>query len=320
LKEAAEKNQMVGQADYHRVVSGGTVANPLNWSTTEKLQATLATWSTMQIPTQYTSTGVGNMFYRLPIGVYDFYLFVDLGGAGASTPQWSGYATAQTGYNILDNAYQIGINGTNTIIFCWVRAQVTQPGLFQVFVYNNAATSTWTIANARSTVVPMPVNDTSLLMHKDFKIRSLAWSKIRDGSAAQNRIENAVERALIASGVKKKEETKENKYDVLIQQRHDELLESKAVCICGRFGCSLCTPSVFDTTPSTCQLCIERFGQSQKQRIELKQAALRRTEPHLSLDEDDWEDQEYKESPPARKLFSPIIQPQAQRKAASSKS
>jgi hypothetical protein len=289
FKEAAERNQLLGNADCHRISSGGNLTNPLNWSsgtssTAAKLQASLLPWSTLEAPSFQNTTGASTLDFLLPVGSYSATLAMQATAAGASAPAWSPYLTSQSGYQLIDGYFD-GLPASSTgNLVCYVRFNVTTAGTYHIFLYNNASQSGWTITNAQLLLVPVPTDQT-LLSHKNTKIRSLAWAKVRDGSATEDKIEKAVSRALIQAGVTK-EEKKECKYDEAITAAHLERI--MAVCICGRFGCSLCTPSPLDTTPSTCPLCIERFGGTRAAR--LREAKLSREDKRPLTPEDDIED------------------------------
>jgi hypothetical protein len=278
MKEAAEKNTMIGNADYHLSINGNA-QNPIGWSGSQIKQATLASWSTLGINTACVG---GVMSATLAPGYYFMHLNLNWTATGAADYYWATNAS-QTDYTILASSNPTGAtklsqSGVNLNIGTWVHVKVTGPGtnsgVFNIFNATGASTG-WVSALTLSSlhIFAMPTTETTFLMHPDPKIRSLAWSRFRDGSDEKLLIKKEIADALREAGVEKKEKKLDCKYTIAIEQRHCELLDlaARAVCICGRNGCTLCAPSSSDQTPSTCPLCIERYGQSKfKKRSESK--------------------------------------------------
>jgi len=234
MKEAAEKNTMVGNADYHSQSSSPSTANPLNWSASFVKQPTLQSWSTLILPTMCTSSQI---WAQLPVGYYYASLTTSYTSTGAGDYAWQPYLTAATGLNLIaasptsPTTYSTKLSSTASYYTSWIHFQVTGPGTnaipgaFELFTAFGTATG-WVAASAQLHLVAMPVGESTYLAHKDPTIRSLAWARLRDGADRKQQAKRDVEEALKEYGIERKERKGECKYTKQIEERHSELLKA----------------------------------------------------------------------------------------------
>jgi len=227
MKEAAEKNQVVGNADYHNTASGA-VTNPLNWSAAVTKQSSIAAWSTLGVDTMATG---GIMYAQLPPGYYMALLTVNYSATGAADWGWNASASA-TDYTVISSvngATFTKLSGGAMSQNAWVHFKVTgagtnaATGLFALFQSTGTSTG-WTYSSGQFHLIAMPIGENTFLLHRDPTIRSLAFCRTRDGADAKEALRKQVAEELKAYGIERKEKKGEDVHLKRIEARHRELL------------------------------------------------------------------------------------------------
>jgi len=221
MKEAAEKNQNVGNADQHNQPTSPSAANPLGWGTTSALQSTIASWSTLQFPSRFGNTGY---YVTMPIGVFEFTMAVYFTTAPTADTYFD-YVGDVAGIKSLNSgATHPGATNSvnNNVQFVWVRLSCSVPGEYQIFhIHGTGGGGTYTAAQFGIRV--MPESDTTLLKHRDHIIRSLAHAKLHNSMTSATLVKKEIRSALQRAGLPGAEEEKEDPIVAKIQRRLEEL-------------------------------------------------------------------------------------------------
>jgi len=228
FKEAAEKNNLIGNADQWRVNVVSPIGNAPNWTTGLTKQANMTPWSTLGTVSNWD--GGTNFSFTLPIGYYTLRSCILYGTTGAADFYYTPYTTVQSGLTLLDKSSAINmtrVSQTNQFQLFYVDFVVTNPGTYILFFAGGNATG-WAIAGGGSTVqillAAMPIGENTFLQSKDHVMRSLAQARFREESKVESQVSKAVSAEFAKRGMLCEEKKVENKYDKLIERRHYELL------------------------------------------------------------------------------------------------
>jgi len=210
FREAAERNEHVASEDSHLQVSPNSVTDPLNWvNKGVTLQSTIQVGSTMELATGANTGSIGAV---LPIGIWDIRIWFFCSGAGSGAFGWV-VEGAGTNSEILTQGQITGIASNVANQAAYVRLKVTGPpvddsisGVPVFLLFNSSGTATgWTYSNAKMWITPVPGAMTSLLMHRNLKVRGLAWVHAREQASKSAQLAAQVATALKAHGVEAKD-------------------------------------------------------------------------------------------------------------------
>jgi hypothetical protein len=226
LRDASERQQYEGQEDLHENSgTGGGPLNPLGWTGSFALQSTLASSSTLEVPTRQSGA---EMHFQLPIGLFEIRINIGYATLGATGMEIDPIANTAYCDNLNSDTGLVNsaIPGGTTLIG-WQRVRVKNPNASSPYVRLQVATSSTTgfVAGYSScTIRPLPTNSLTYL-HPDLRLRGAAWLACRP----EGRVASLVREQLKALGHEVKEEKEEPKeWQYYLARKNAERKEQKA--------------------------------------------------------------------------------------------
>jgi hypothetical protein len=160
-------------------------------------------------------------------------VFGVVGNSGASSYGWDA-PLAQTDFQLISKdttMSSILFSTANVHSLFWIHFRIVGPGtattpyLFNLMAQTGAVTG-WTAVTSYLQIIAMPNSMITYLTHKDHGIRSLAWTRLRDGIDKKEQLKSEVREALKEYGIERKEKPGEDFVQKRIEERHQLLLQA----------------------------------------------------------------------------------------------
>jgi hypothetical protein len=224
FRDAAERNQFIAQEDYHLKASPPPdIRNPLQWTGTDQLQASLQSTSTIEIPGKVTTVNStsGQVCLTLPQGTWDIRMWVSYDTLGSGSVEIDPFTPAGTTLLNNDTSLCNSFSSSNTTLMAFTRLKVAQDMVSSQPILNLVYTATAGYHSNYCGLVIHPAPGNSIAYkHPDLKLRSSAWL----AHTTKNRTQQLVREELIKMGQEVKEDKKdEHAWEDYLKRKNEQM-------------------------------------------------------------------------------------------------